>query len=419
MSGVSPTTPGHRAGIDADAVRRDFPILEQEVHGHPLVYLDNAATAQKPRQVIDAISHYYETDNANVHRGVHDLSIRATDAYEGAREKVRAFIGAADAAEIVFVRGATEAINLVATSWGLTTLQKGDEVLITAMEHHSNIVPWQMLCEKSGANLRVVPITRDGDVDQDAYGRLLSARTRMVAFTHVSNALGTVNPARQMIDRAHAEGAVVLIDGAQAVPHLPVDVQSLDADFYAFSSHKAYGPTGAGVLYGKRALLEEMPPYQGGGDMITSVRFEKTVYNKVPHKFEAGTPNIAGVIGMGAAIDYLAALGMDAVAAYEGDVVAYALEALGAIDGVIFVGTPKQRASVVSFNIEGVHPHDAGTIIDREGVAIRAGHHCSQPVMDFYGVPATNRASFGVYNTRADADRLVAAVRKVQEVFGS
>jgi cysteine desulfurase/selenocysteine lyase len=299
----------------------------------------------------------------------------------------------------------------------VANLGKGDEVLITAMEHHSNIVPWQMLCEKADAKLRVAPMNRAGDVDMDAYGRLLSDRTRMVAFTHISNALGTVNPVRKMIARAHAEGALVLIDGAQAIPHIPVDVQELDADFYAFSSHKAYGPTGAGVLYGKKALLEEMPPYQGGGDMITSVRFEKTVYNKVPHKFEAGTPNIAGVIGMGAAIDYLSGLGMKAVAAHEYEVVAYALEQLTAIEGVTLIGTPAERAGVISFNIDGVHPHDAGTIIDREGVAIRAGHHCSQPVMDFYGVPATNRASFGIYNTRADADRLAAAVRKVQEVF--
>ena len=319
----------------------------------------------------------------------------------------------------MFVRGATEGINLVASSWGVANVGKGDEVLISAMEHHSNIVPWQMLCEQTGAKLRVAPITRAGDIDPDAYGRLLSDRTKVVAFTHVSNALGTVNPAKHMIERAHAEGAIVVVDGAQAVPHLPVDVQALDADFYAFSSHKAYGPTGAGVLYGKKALLEAMPPYQGGGDMITSVRFEKTVYNKVPHKFEAGTPNIAGVVGMGAALDYLSRLGMEAVAAYEEDIVAYALDMLRAVDGVTLIGTPERRAGVISFNIDGVHPHDAGTIIDREGVAIRAGHHCSQPVMDFYGVPATNRASFGIYNTRADADRLALAVHKVREVFGS
>jgi cysteine desulfurase/selenocysteine lyase len=419
MSGLSPTTPGHRAGIDGETVRRDFPALAQEVHGHGLVYLDNAATTQKPRQVIEAIRHYYESDNANVHRGVHELSQRATDAYEGAREKARAFIGAAESAEIIFVRGATEGINLVASSWGGANVGRGDEVLITGMEHHSNIVPWQILCEKTGAKLRVASITREGEVDQDAYGRLLNDRTRIVAFTHVSNALGTVNPAKEMIERAHAEGAIALVDGAQAAPHLPVDVTELDADFYAFSSHKAYGPTGIGILYGKRALLDAMPPYQGGGDMISSVRFEKTVYNKVPHKFEAGTPNIAGVVGMGAAIDYLSGLGMDAIEEYEDDVVAYAVDMLRAIEGVNLVGTPARRAGVISFSIDGVHPHDAGTIIDREGVAIRAGHHCSQPVMDFYGVPATNRASFGIYNTRADADRLALAVRKVQEVFGA
>jgi len=417
MSGPTPsTTPGQR--YDVEAIRSDFPVLAQQVYGHPLVYLDNAATAQKPQAVIDAIVNYYAHDNANVHRGVHALSMRATDGYEGAREKVRAFIGAGDIKEIVFVRGTSEAVNLVAQSYGRANVSEGDEILISAMEHHSNIVPWQILCKQTGAILRVAPISHEGDILIKEFRALLNKRTKIVAIAHVSNAIGTVNPLEQLIDVAHAHGAVVLVDGAQAAPHLAVDVKALDADFYAFSGHKAYGPTGIGALYVKKHILESMPPYQSGGDMIASVSFEKTTYNAIPHRFEAGTPNIAGAVGLGAAIDYLTTLGRDRIVAYEDEVVAYALDALLSTPGITIVGTPRKRAGVISFTIDGVHPHDAGTILDRDGVAIRAGHHCSQPLMDFYGVPATNRASFGVYNTRDDADRLVTAIKKVQEVFG-
>ncbi len=409
-------TPSTKSTIDVAAVRADFPILAREVHGKPLAYLDNAATSQKPRAVIDAISHYYETSNANVHRGVHALSVRATELYEGSREKVRAFVNAAETAEIVFVRGTTEAINLVASSFG-HRVRAGDEIVISALEHHSNIVPWQMLCERSGARLRVIPMTRTGDLELDEYRNLLNDRTRLVAIPHVSNSLGTINPIAEMIAMAHEHDIPVLIDGAQAVPHMRVDVRELNADFYAFSAHKMFGPTGAGVLYGRRALLESMPPYQGGGDMIASVTFEKTTYNVLPHRLEAGTPAIAAVVGMGAAVDYVESIGMDAIVRYESDLVAYAAEALASTPGVTLIGTPKHRASVVSFTIDGVHPHDAGMILDHEGIAIRAGHHCTQPVMDFFGVPATNRASFAFYNTRAEADRLVAAIAKVRDVF--
>ena len=408
-----------KPAIDVAAVRRDFPILAREVHGKPLVYLDNAATSQKPRSVIDAMSRYYEESNANVHRGVHTLSVRATELYEGAREKTRAFVNAAEAAEIVFVRGTTEAVNLVASSFGQARVRSGDEVLISAMEHHSNIVPWQMLCQRTGATLRVVPMDRSGDLLLDDYRRLLNARTRIVAIPHVSNSLGTVNPIAEMIAIAHERDTPVLIDGAQAVPHMRVDVRALNADFYAFSGHKMFGPTGAGVVYARRALLETLPPYQGGGDMIASVTFEKTTYNVLPHRFEAGTPDIAAAVGLGAAIDYIETLGFDAIEAYENELVAYAADRLAAVSGVTLIGTPKHRVGVVSFTIEGVHPHDAGMILDHEGVAIRAGHHCTQPVMDFFGVPATNRASFAFYNTRAEVDRLVAAIAKVKEVFKS
>ncbi|HXV14749.1 MAG TPA: cysteine desulfurase [Candidatus Krumholzibacteria bacterium] len=408
-----------KATIDVTAVRRDFPILEREVHGKPLAYLDNAATSQKPRAVIDAISSYYATVNANVHRGVHTLSVRATELYEGAREKTRAFVNAADAAEIVFVRGTTEAINLVASSFGQARVRSGDEVVISTMEHHSNIVPWQLLCQRAGAKLRVIPMDRTGDLRLDEYRTLLNERTRIVAIPHVSNSLGTVNPMAEMIAIAHEHDIPVLVDGAQAVPHLRVDVRALGADFYAFSGHKMFGPTGAGVLYARRALLETLPPYQGGGDMIASVTFEKTTYNVLPHRFEAGTPDIAGAVGLGAAIDYLDALGFDAIEAYENELVAYAVDVLSSTPGVTLIGTPKHRVGVVSFTIDGVHPHDAGMILDHEGIAIRAGHHCTQPVMDFYGVPATNRASFAFYNTRAEVDRLVAAIAKVKEVFRS
>ena len=408
-----------KPAIDVAAVRRDFPILAREVHGKPLVYLDNAATSQKPRSVIDAMSRYYEESNANVHRGVHTLSVRATELYEGAREKTRAFVNAAEAAEIVFVRGTTEAVNLVASSFGQARVRSGDEVLISAMEHHSNIVPWQMLCQRTGATLRVVPMDRSGDLLLDDYRRLLNARTRIVAIPHVSNSLGTVNPIAEMIAIAHERDTPVLIDGAQAVPHMRVDVRALNADFYAFSGHKMFGPTGAGVVYARRALLETLPPYQGGGDMIASVTFEKTTYNVLPHRFEAGTPDIAAAVGLGATIDYIETLGFDAIEAYENELVAYAADRLAAVSGVTLIGTPKHRVGVVSFTIEGVHPHDAGMILDHEGVAIRAGHHCTQPVMDFFGVPATNRASFAFYNTRAEVDRLVAAIAKVKEVFKS
>jgi len=403
--------------IDVDAVRRDFPILAREVHGKPLVYLDNAATSQKPRAVIDAISSYYESSNANVHRGVHTLSVRATELYEGARETARACVNASEAAEIVFVRGTTEAINLVAYSFGQSRVRAGDEVVISAMEHHSNIVPWQLLCQRANAKLRVVPMDRTGDLLLDEYRKLLNERTRIVALPQVSNSLGTVNPIAEMIAIAHQREIPVLIDGAQAVPHFRVDVRALDADFYAFSGHKMFGPTGAGVLYARRELLESLPPYQGGGDMIASVTFEKTTYNVLPHRFEAGTPDIAAAIGLGAAIDYMNAIGHDAIESYESELVAYAVDALASVSGVTLVGTPKHRAGVVSFTINGVHPHDAGMILDHEGIAIRAGHHCTQPVMDFFEIPATNRASFAFYNTRDEVDRLVAAIAKVNEVF--
>ncbi len=413
---MSHTTTTH-APLDVARVRADFPALAQEVHGKPLVYLDNAATSQKPRAVIDAISNYYAHSNANVHRGVHTLSVRATEFYEGAREKVRELINAASLAEIIFVRGTTEAINLVASSFGAARIQRGDEVIISAMEHHSNIVPWQLLCERTGAKLRVIPIDLAGELVMDEYRALLNERTRIVAVTHVSNSLGTVNPLQEIIAIAHEREIPVLVDGAQALPHFRVDVRALDADFYAFSGHKMFGPTGAGILYGKRALLEPLPPYQGGGDMIASVTFEKTTFNILPHRFEAGTPDIAAFVGLGAAIDYLNKLGWDAIGAWERDLVTYAAEKIGAVEGVRLIGTPAHRAGVVSFTIDGVHPHDAGMILDHEGVAIRAGHHCTQPVMDFYGVPATNRASFAFYNTRNDVDRLIAGLARVKEVF--
>jgi cysteine desulfurase/selenocysteine lyase len=416
MSGQ--TRPSTRdLGFDVDKARADFPILHQEVYGKPLVYLDNAATTQKPQTVIDALTRYYTGDNSNIHRGVHALSMRATDAYESVRETVRSFIGAADTDEIVFVRGATEGINLVAATFGAANIGEGDEVVITNLEHHSNIVPWQMICQERGANLRVVPMDNRGVLEIDAYENLLTPRTKIAALSYVSNALGTINPVSDMIRLAHERGIPVLLDAAQAVPHLPVDVQALGCEFLAFSAHKVYGPTGTGVLYARRDILETLPPYQGGGDMISMVTFEKTTYNKIPYKFEAGTPNIAGVIGMGAALDYVSGLGWDGLVAHEEDVIHYAVDAIGGLDGVRLIGTPAQRTGAVSFEIKGVHPHDAGTILDREGIAIRAGHHCSQPVMDFYGVPATVRASFGLYNTRAEVDRLIEGIKKVQEVF--
>ena len=404
--------------LDLARIRADFPILRQRVHGKPLVYLDNAASVQKPKVVIDAIGECYGGYYANIHRGVHLLSERSTSAYEGAREKVRAFLNAASVQEIIFTRSATESINLVASSFGGQRIKAGDEIVITGMEHHSNIVPWQLLCERSGATLKVVPFTDAGELILEEYERLLdSGRVKLVAFVHLSNALGTINPVKTLIDLAHARGIPVLVDGAQSVPHLAVDVRELDCEFYAFSSHKIYGPSGVGVLYGKKALLEAMPPYQGGGDMIQMVTFEKTEYADLPNKFEAGTPNIAGVIGLGAALDWLNAIGLDAVAAHEHDLLEYATPRLNEIPGLKIMGTARDKAALAAFTMQGIHPHDIGTILDREGVAIRAGHHCAQPVMQRYGVPATARASFAVYNTRDEVDALVAALWKVKELF--
>jgi cysteine desulfurase/selenocysteine lyase len=403
--------------LDVERIREDFPILHQEVHGRPLVYLDNAASSQKPQAVLDAVQHFYVRDNSNVHRGLHTLSERATADYEAAREKVRGLINAAEAREIVFVRGTTEAINLVAQSFGRSRVKDGDEVVLTQMEHHSGIVPWQMLCEEKGARLRVAPISDDGDLIVDEFEKLLGPRTKMISMVHASNSLGTVNPVREVVRLAHRRGIPVLLDGAQGVPHLQVDVRDLDCDFYAFSSHKMYGPTGVGVLYGKADLLNAMPPWQGGGDMISSVSFEKTLYNKIPHKFEAGTPHVAGVIGLGSAADYMLGLDWPAVEAHEQDLLAYATEAIGAIPQARVIGEAKEKVSVLSFVLEGIHPHDIGTILDNEGIAIRAGHHCTQPLMERYGVPATARASLSFYNTREEIDSLVVGIRKVLEVF--
>jgi cysteine desulfurase/selenocysteine lyase len=408
---------GDAAGFDVARVRADIPILARQVYGKPLVYLDNAATTQKPQAVIDALLGFYTSDCSNIHRGVHLLSETATRHYEDARVKVRRFINAGHEQEIVFVRGATEAINLVAQSYVLPRLAAGDEILISGLEHHSNIVPWQMVCERAGASLRVAPIDENGEVVMQDYSRLLGPRTRLAAFAHVSNALGTVNPIREMIDLAHGHNIPVLIDGAQAVQHVRVDVQQLDCEFYVFSGHKIYGPTGVGILYGKQSLLDSMPPYQGGGDMISSVTFEKTIYNKLPYKFEAGTPNIAGGIGLGAAVDYIQSIGIERIAAYEADLLEYATGILSSVPGVRIIGTAKDKASVLSFVLEGVHPHDVGTILDQEGVAIRTGHHCAQPVMEFFKIPATARASLALYNTREEIDILAAAIHKVSEVF--
>lgn len=404
--------------FDVERVRRDFPILAREVNGHPLAYLDNAASAQRPQSVIDAEAHYYAEIHANVHRGVHTLSQRATEAFESARESTRRFINAASSREVIFVRGTTEAINLVAQSFARPRLRPGDEILITWLEHHANIVPWQLLCEQTGARLQVVPISETGELDVRAYEALLSPRTRMVAVAHVSNALGTIVPVRAVIAAAHARGIPVLLDGAQAVPHLRVDVRALDCDFYAFSGHKMYAPTGIGVLYGRESLLEEMPPWQGGGDMILKVSFEGTTFNALPHKFEAGTPNIAGAVGLGAAIDYLDALGLDRIAEYEHGLLQYATEGLSNVRGVRLIGTAREKAAVLSFVLDGIHAHDVGTILDSEGIAIRTGHHCAMPVMEFFGVPATARASLAFYNTPGEVDRLVAALDKAREVFG-
>jgi len=404
--------------FDVKRVREDFPILKEKVHGKPLIYLDNAATSQKPEKVIQAILRFYAHDCANVHRGVHLLSERATEVYESARRKVQRFLNAADAREIVYVRGTTEALNLVAQTFGRRHVQAGDEILITAMEHHSNIVPWQMLCEEKGATLRVAPINDRGELILEEFEKLLSARTRLAAVAHVSNALGTVNPVRQIVQMAHARGIPVLVDGAQAVPHLKVDVQELGCDFYAFSGHKVFGPTGIGALYGKLELLEAMPPFQGGGDMISSVTFEKTIYNVVPYKFEAGTPDIAEVYGLEAALDYLHHVGLGNIASYEHALLAYATEAIQQIPGVRIIGTAREKTGVISFVLDGIHAHDVGTILDREGIAVRTGHHCAQPVMDRFGVPATVRASLAFYNTKQEINALAAGIQRVKAVFG-
>lgn len=403
--------------FDIAAIRRDFPVLNQEVNGHPLAYLDNAASSQKPVQVIEAVDAFYRHDNANIHRGVHKLSQRATDAYEGARSKVRDFMGAKSDKEIVFVRGATEAINLVAQSFVRPQIKPGDEILISHTEHHANIVPWQMVCEQTGAKLKVIPMTQNGELDLSGLDDLLNERTKILAIGHVSNALGTVNPIKDMIAKAKAKSIPVLVDGAQAVPHLKVDVKDLDCDFYVFSGHKMFAPTGIGALYGRQELLEAMPPYQGGGDMILSVSFSHTEYNTLPYKFEAGTPHIAGAVGLGAAVDYMQSLGIDKLAAYEHHLLEIATAELEALDGVSIIGTAKDKASVLSFMIEDVHPHDIGTIFDQQGVAIRAGHHCAQPVMEFYGIAATARASFAFYNTEQEVAALVDAIKTTQEMF--
>jgi cysteine desulfurase/selenocysteine lyase len=408
---------GSPAPFDVRRIREDFPILQQTVFGKPLVYLDNAATSQKPKSVIEAIARYYSLDNSNVHRGLHALSERATEAYEACRSKARAFLNAAEDREIVFVRGTTEAINLVAQSYGRARVGPGDEVLITTMEHHSNIVPWQILCEEKGARLRVAPIDDRGELLLDAFEALLTPRTRLVAVAHVSNALGTINPVRRIVEMVHGRGVPVLVDGAQAAPHLEIDVRALDCDFYALSGHKMFGPTGIGVLYGKAALLEEMPPYQGGGDMIASVTFEKTIFNRLPYKFEAGTPHIAGVVGLAAAFDYLEGVDSQGRLEHEEGLLRYATDRIARLPRVRLVGSAREKTSVLSFVVEGVHPHDIGTILDRDGIAIRAGHHCAQPLMERFGVAATARASLALYNTRGEIDSLAAGLGKVLEVF--
>ena len=406
-----------RQAFDVEKVRRDFPILNQRIHGKALVYLDNAATTQKPQAVIDAMVRSYAEDNANIHRGVHLLSERATRAYEEARGKIQKFLNARESREIIFVRGTTEAINLVAQTFGRANIGRGDEVLLTEMEHHSNIVPWQLVCEEKGAQLKVLPITDEGELRMDLFDGLLTDRTKIVAVAHVSNSLGTVNPIAAIVEKAHARGIPVLVDGAQAVAHMPVDVQALGCDFYALSGHKLFGPTGIGVLWGRLPLLEKMPPYQGGGDMISSVSFKKTTYNVVPNKFEAGTPNIAGSVGLGAAIDYLGGIDLAAMQAYEEELLAYGTRALSAVPGIRLVGTASNKTSILSFVMEDVHPHDIGTILDQQGVAIRTGHHCTQPLMERLCVPATARASLALYNPKEEIDALVGALARVREIF--
>ena len=403
--------------FDVNSVRDDFPILKQQVNGNRLVYLDNGATSQKPQSVIDAIVEYYETTNSNVHRGVHTMSQQATDGYEGARSKVRKFLNASKDKEIIFTRNTTEGVNLVAHSYGRKNIGPGDDIIVSNMEHHSNIVPWQMLCEENGANLKVVPIDDSGELVMDEYQKLLSPRTKLVSITHVSNALGTILPAKQIVQMAHSYGSPVLLDGAQAVPHMPVDVQDLDCDFYVFSGHKLFGPTGIGILYGKENYLESMPPFLGGGDMIKSVTFEKTLYNDLPYKFEGGTPDISGAIGLGAAIDYVNSLGFDQITAHEDALLQYGTEALASIGGVHIVGTAARKAGILSFVMDMAHPHDIGTILDEQGIAIRTGHHCAQPVMQRFQIPATARASLAFYNTKEDIDALVKGIDRVIEVF--
>lgn len=405
------------ATLDVERIRKDFPILDTLIRGKPLVYLDNSATSQKPLAVIETLNRYYRFENSNIHRGVHYLSMQATEAYEQARRKVRNFIHAASDEEIIFVRGTTEGINLVAQTFGRLLIREGDEIVISAMEHHSNIVPWQLVAEIHGAQLKVIPMNMRGELLLDEYERLLNNRTKMVSVVHVSNSLGTVNPVKEIIQMAHARHIPVLIDGAQAVPHMKIDVQDLDCDFYAFSGHKMYGPTGVGILYGKRQWLEKLPPYQGGGDMIKSVSFEKTIYNDLPHKFEAGTPNISGGIALGAAIDYLNSIGIDAIAAYEHELLDYATRTLSTIPGLRIIGTARKKAGAISFVMENIHPHDVGTYLDMEGIAIRTGHHCTQPVMQFFGVPATSRASLAFYNKKEEIDALDCALRRLREIF--
>ena len=418
MSGAVGLKRVDRAGYDMARVRADFPILATTVYGKPLVYLDNGASAQKPRGVINAITHVYEAEYANVHRGVHYLSQKATDAMEGAREKLRRFINARSVNEIIFVRGATEGINLVASSFGRKFIVPGDEIVITTLEHHSNIVPWQFVRDDRGAVLKVAPIDDRGDLILEAFEKLVTERTKMVALAHVSNALGSVLPVAEIVRIAHAKGAKVLLDGCQAAPHIALDMQALDVDFYVFSGHKLYGPSGIGVLYGKEQLLDAMPPYQGGGEMIDTVTFEKTTYAPLPFKFEAGTPHIAGAVGLGAAIDYIDALGLGSIAAHENELVGHALDALAKMKRIRLIGAPRERGALVSFVVDGVHPHDVGTILDREGVAVRTGHHCAQPVMERFAVPATVRASFGLYNTHDEVDALIGALRTVERIFG-
>jgi cysteine desulfurase / selenocysteine lyase len=406
-----------QADFDVYKIRADFPILSRKVHGKPLVYLDNAATTQKPQPVIDALIRYYTAENSNIHRGVHALSEQATESYEQSRATVQRFLNAAESKEIVFVRGATEGINLVAQTWGRANIKRGDEIVISAMEHHSNIVPWQILCEQQGANLRVAPVNDAGELILSEFEKLLGPRTKLVAMAHVSNALGTVNPVRKIVEAARRVNACILFDGAQAVPHMPVDVRAIGCDFYVFSGHKVYAPTGIGILYGKAELLQAMPPYQGGGDMISSVTFEKTLYNRLPHKFEAGTPHVSGAIGLGAALDYVHSIGLEHIARHEKELLTYGTRRLLEIPGLRLIGTAREKEGILSFVLEGIHPHDVGTILDQEGIAIRTGHHCAQPLMERFGVPATARASLALYNALEEMDALAAGLRKVREVF--